>query len=121
MPKKIGVRSFTDEVAQQVTIQIEENDVPLAHAIFDPPELEQLIHQLAMERVKLKDEVAMELDPGTRLPTLVDPAWRVDSRNGMKALALRHPGLGWLSFGLPSHSAQELAQLLASPDPPPQG
>jgi hypothetical protein len=105
----------------KTAIQLEEDGVPLAHIILDPPELEQFIDQLQLARAALSDAVPSDLDIGTRLAVQIDPRWAVrhDPDRDMKVLALRHPGLGWMGFLLPLHEAEAMAKVLsqsASPD-----
>ena len=115
------VKSFVSEDRRTVTVLMEESGVALGHVIWEAPELEQFIGQLAEARARLADEVAAELDPGSRLVAIIDPAWRVPApHESGKVLCLRHPGLGWLGFLLPWLEAKKLALFLSSDDPPTQ-
>ena len=83
-----------------------------AWADVEAPELDGLIHLLVSARMQLADEVPHELEPGSRLPAIVDPAWRMppNQPNDRRLLALRHPGLGWNQFEFPIHEAKEIAK-----------
>lgn len=90
-----------------------QDDVPIAHVVLEAPELQEFIGTLAAARATLADKHAIALDPGTRLETQVDPSWRINTlADGSKALAIRHPGFGWLAFQLPKHEASAIAKLL---------
>ena len=116
MQNSIEVQTLLDEARAKATIQIVVNGEPLAHAIFDAPEFDELISGLAAVRAKMADEVPRSLDPGSRMAALVDPAWQHprETLPESKVLALRHPGLGWLTFQFPAHEAEAIARYLSS-------
>lgn len=95
-------------------MQMEDGPRPLAHMIFDAPGVEQVIQNLAQARMKLPEDVTPDLDPGARMEAIFDPRWRTDrlEEPPVAALALRHPGLGWVSFAFPAHEARALSQSL---------
>ena len=103
-----------------VTLEIHVRGEPLAHAIFEAPELEEFISGLAETRRQMAELVPADIDPGSRMVTLVDPAWQYprSPHESGKVLSLRHPGLGWLTFLFPWKEAVALAQYLASDHPP---
>ena len=109
------------EDKQTAVVEMREDGNPLAHMIFDAATLEDAIHKLAQARAELADEVPQSLDPGSRLSAIRFPAWRVpDTHNGPSgtmALALRHPGLGWLSFLLEEGRSREIGQALLDTPP----
>ena len=86
---------------------------------LDGPGLDWLIAQLAAARANLPEPVADEFDPTNPPMATDDPAWWVSDPDSQgSTLALRHPGLGWLSFRLPRNEAAELAGWLGgSPQP----
>lgn len=94
-------------------------DRRVGYCDLDSAEAEQLIEMLMDKRLELADEVAREIDPGTRLPVLVDPVWRAPGFRLDKGriLALRHPGLGWLSFCFPDKEAEKIAETLRTDFP----
>ncbi len=123
---KMQLKAFPDAQGEHVTIELWMDDKPLGHILLDGATLEDHIHKLAGHRSQLKEEVPRELDPGSRLEALVDPVWRIPgqpSEHG-RVLALRHPGLGWLSFVFPEKEAAAIAEWLTrdmpqKPAPPP--
>jgi hypothetical protein len=105
------LRVLTNEARTETTLELWMNGEPLGHINLATPELEQVIHQLAGHRAMHADEVPRDLDPGARLNAVVDPVWRVAGHRTPQGrlLALRHPGLGWLSFVIPDHEAWAIA------------
>jgi hypothetical protein len=86
-----------------------------AWADVEAPELDSLIHLLLSARAQLLHEVPRVLDHGSRLPTIVDPAWQAPTEfpEGYRAVALRHPGSGWTMFEFPDREARAIAKALA--------
>lgn len=111
---RMMVKVWADEPREHVVVQTEEDGKPLAHVYFDGATAEQHAHNVAKWRALLKDEVARDLDPGSRLEAIVDPVWRVSGHRVPEGriLSLRHPGFGWLSFVLPDKEAAALAEWL---------
>jgi hypothetical protein len=111
---RMTLKCRVDEPAQEVILQTEMEDKPLAHVRLDAPSVDQLIQDLGKHRATLRDEVPRQLDPGSRLQGIYDPAWRVpsDSHPAGRIIAFRHPGLGWLSFVLPENEAAAIADWL---------
>jgi hypothetical protein len=121
MPPNVSLNTFLSEDRQRATLEIHADGTPLAHAIFDPPEFEQLIETLAALRAGMVDEVPREIDPGSRLAAIVDPVWReLPDHDDGKVLSLRHPGFGWLTFLIPWHEATHIAQQLGRPNSSPK-
>lgn len=113
---KMELRAAADKARECVSVELWMNDAPLGHIQLDAGSLESFIHDLGKHRAALADEVSAEIDPGSRLESIVDPAWRTFDQHSQQelgvALSLRHPGLGWLSFLLPHKSAALLGQWL---------
>jgi hypothetical protein len=112
--KKMTLRTVHHPDRDSIAVEIVENDEALAHAFLEPVELDQFIAVLAAYRAELNDRVAAELEPNSRLATIVDPAWKTRPHENGRLLALRHPGLGWLSFLLPEEEAAKLGGLLTA-------
>jgi hypothetical protein len=108
------IKSWPDDKRKHVVIQIEEEGKPLAHIFLDSATLETHIHDLAKDRALLKEEVPRDLDPGSRLATVVDPIWHIPGQHpaGLKVLVLRHSGFGWVSFAFPHNDARAIAESL---------
>lgn len=123
MQKQIGISIQVSDDGQKVNISIVEENKPLAHAILESVELEELIEGLSAARSKMADPVPNEIEPSGITKAIDDPAWRTRlPKNAPKPgvlLLLRHPGLGWLSAFFPPHEAanlgQSLVQLAATP------
>lgn len=77
-------------------------------------ELSDLIHMLVSARMVMADAVPAGLDPGARVPTVGNPAWRTTRNPTTNAvlLALRHPGHGWTGFEFPEPEARALLEWL---------
>lgn len=109
------------EDRQSVVLEMHEDGKLLAHMLFDGASTELLIENLAKARSALLEEVPQMLDPGARLTPLVSPAWRVPDTHtgpsGTVLLALRHPGLGWVSFLLEEARSREIGQALVDTAP----
>lgn len=88
---------------------------------LEAPELDQFIRQLAQCRATLSEQVAEALEPNARLKAVFHPNANVSPIEQGRLLALRHPGLGWVSFVFSDDEARRLAELLAEGVPPPPG
>ena len=86
---------------QRVTVALMMDDQPLGFADVESSELEELIALLATRRAEMADQVAAEIEPGARLTAIIDPLWRAKTESHGTPdgvlLALRHPGLGWIT------------------------
>jgi hypothetical protein len=104
----------TSQDREHVVMQLEEDGKPLGHILFDGATAEKHIHDVGSHRANLKEQVTPDLDPGSRLLAVVDPAWRVPGERhpAGRILCFRHPGLGWLSFVLPDKEAASIAEWL---------
>jgi hypothetical protein len=113
-PMRLDVHISPDR--RTATIVLRMQDEPLGHMILDAAGIELLIKNLAEARAAMDEPVAREIAPGTELPSILDPAWRTRTPPHPSVpgplLALRHPGLGWVSFILPDHEARSLGQWL---------
>lgn len=113
----ISVRTFVSTDKATVSMEIWDGETALAHAVLHPSELSSLIQQLGDARSVLSELVAPELDPGSRIATVIDPVWRIEATPpgySGAALNLRHPGFGWLGFLFPPNDAAKLATWLGS-------
>lgn len=126
MEGKMHVITWLDEKQQHVGIQINEGEKAWGHITLEAPELSGFIEKLGMQRAKLSDQVASEVERGWRFQLTADPAWAVVDQQpelppNAATLLLRHPGYGWLAFGLPQHEAKAMGEALvrsASGQPP---
>lgn len=102
---------------QHAQLQINEGPRAWAHVTLELPEFIAFVQGMGRLRQQFAEPVAAELDAGSRVEAVVDPAWRVmDLTQGLPAgsatLLLRHPGFGWLGFALPQHEARALGEAL---------
>lgn len=99
-----------------VTITMLIDDKAVGSVAYDAATLEDNIHMLATARAGMTEPVTPELEVGMRLEAVADPRWRTEAYPpaGGSMLALRHPGLGWVSFLLPPHEARALAASLVA-------
>jgi hypothetical protein len=112
---KIELAARTDSDRQHVLLELRLEGKPFGQISLSGSDAEQHIHMIAKHRAKLSDRVSRDLDPGSRLDAIYDPIWRTPTHRAAThglLLALRHPGLGWLSFLLPHHEAAALGQWL---------
>ena len=108
---------------EHVLVELWNEDKPLGHILLGPSEAESHCQLVAKNRANLTDEVSRELDPNSRLQAIYDPIWRSPEKHSHDAhgvaLALRHPGLGWLTFLLPYKEAEGLGRWLMDHSKPP--
>lgn len=90
--------SISEEGSQHLVLEMIVGGEPQAHARLWGGEIENFIHQIGNTRAKLSDTVPLDIDPGSRISTVIDPVWRAKEVPDGAVLALRHPGLGWLGF-----------------------
>lgn len=113
MPR-MTLRTALAENSRTATIQLDMDNEALGHIHLDAAELENFIHRLAKLRCEMLEPVPPQLDAGSRLECYVTEAWRIPPDvSGIRTLALRHPGLGWLGFGMSKQMAQAIAEWLA--------
>ncbi len=125
--KRMELRVRLNEARTEATIELCIEGKPLGQIHLPAAELEGFIHQLASHRWRMAEEVPPELDPGVRLEAVPDAAWQTPEKwkklpsGGAegKMLALRHPGLGWLTFLFSDKEAQRIAEYLAGKSPKP--
>jgi hypothetical protein len=103
---------FAADEDETLVIQLERDDEVLGEVVLDGAAAEDHIDHVSRVRSQLADEVPQKLDPGSRLELLVGPNVAVQQTEGGVALAIRHPGLGWLGFLLSPEQARGLAEAL---------
>lgn len=99
----------------QINLTLKQDGAPLGWIGLSAADMDALIERLATARAAMADAVPASLDPGSRIQSIADPAWqtpRSQPPTGF-ALALRHPGLGWISFLFPAGSAQGLMESIS--------
>jgi hypothetical protein len=80
-------------------------------------QLDNLIAKLSRVRSEMDPSVPLDLPIGISIDPIRDPAWYAppaESTPGSAVLVLRHPGLGWIAFGMPKQSAFEMGYYLAA-------
>jgi hypothetical protein len=113
------IRALPDAALDHVMIELPRNGEPLGHIILDPATAEKHARDIASARAALNEPVTPSLDPGSRLETIIDPAWHISGRRTSlgRLLAIRHPGLGWLAFTIPEAEAAAIAEWLTKDIP----
>ncbi|CUK14606.1 hypothetical protein RUE5091_03773 [Ruegeria denitrificans] len=98
-------------------IELKKDKQSLGLMLLDAAEVESWIRNLASLRAQMTEQVAPALDPSFRIEGPFDPAWRIpkDPQDGVRLLALRHPGLGWVAYGLPVKEAKKIGCWLSKP------
>lgn len=96
-----------------VEIALESGGEVVGRAELDAAGAEAHVRQVAEQRAGLAEPVPQGLAVGAPLEGVFDPVWHVqDAPDGVVILALRHPGLGWLSFALPPEEVQPLTEAI---------
>lgn len=111
-PPRMSLVVFPSDEDETLIIQLERDDEVLGEVELDGAAAEDHIEHVSRVRSQLADEVPEKLDPGSRLELLVAPNVAVQETDGGVALAVRHPGLGWLGFLLSVEQARSLAAAL---------
>ena len=114
----LGLQLSPDNMT--LTISTNQDGRQLAYVIATAPDVEKLIQRLAVFRRRMIPEVSRTLQDGT-LEGENDPLWAIPTHPSApdKVLAIRHFGMGWLSFFFPPNSARQLAHtLLGRPSSP---
>ena len=115
---RMALNTSLDSSREHVVIELSMDGKPLGYVELDGASVEKHIHDLAQHRANLIDPVTPTLETGSRLEAIVDPRWRVPKpiEQG-RVLALRHPGVGWLSFVFPDKEARAIAEWLTKESP----
>lgn len=79
-------------------------------ATLSTEQLEQLILQAGIERLKRTPEFPLEAPK--QVQAFPDPAWLITGHLQGAALNIRHPGYGWLAFMIPPHEAIKMRDTL---------
>jgi hypothetical protein len=111
-PPRMSLAVFPTDDEETLVIQLERDDEVLGEVVLDGAAAEDHIEHVSRVRSQLGDEVPEKLDPGSRLELLVGPNVAVQQTENGVALAIRHPGLGWLGFLLSADQARGLAEAL---------
>lgn len=117
MAGNMQISSGFDAEKQHVVLQINEGHKAWAHITLELPEFIEFIRSLANLRAMFAEQVPTDVEPGSRLDAVVNPAWMVMVDNpglpkDAALLLLRHPGFGWLSFALPENERKAMGQAL---------
>jgi hypothetical protein len=113
--QKIQYRVALSDDRQTVRIETAVDGELTSSGASEACEISGLINLLMANRAKMADEVARDLDPGSIIPEITDPIWKSQRQaDGSVAIAVRHPGFGWLSLLLPKASAEHLSRSIAS-------
>lgn len=101
------------EDGRHLAIRLEQDGETLGEVRLDAAAAEQHVQQVAEQRAGLADEVPAKLKSGSPLTATFDPVWQVQgAEGGVVIMALRHPGLGWLSFALPPEEVEPFTNAL---------
>lgn len=114
MPMRLDCILSSDRNQAILTLMM--GDDALGRINLETADLEDLIHRMALTRAAMVEPIPDELEPHARLNTVLDPPWKINiprshPEDGV-LLAIRHPGLGWLTNQFSFHEAQRLGQSL---------
>ena len=114
--RPMALKVLLAEDGEGAMLEMHHHGKPLGHMTLDAVGLDHLIAVLAGVRARMHPQVPSEIASDTQLNAIIDPAWRTWSLYhpavAGPALALRHPGFGWLSFVIPHQEALSLGQWL---------
>lgn len=94
-----------------IVIRISEPEGEIGAWQMEAPELDQHIRALANFRALLIEPVTPDLDEGARIEdAIMDPRIKLSGRLSDQRLlvAYRHPGFGWLGFGMRREAVEAL-------------
>jgi hypothetical protein len=80
-------------------------------------ELDNLIAKLSRVRSEMDPSVPLDPPIGNSIEAIREPAWYAppaESTPGSAVLILRHPGFGWIAFGMPKKTAFDTGYYLAA-------
>ena len=109
---RLDFRIGLSEDASTLVIEISVAGKVVGFAPLSASEADDLIAKLASNRAGMSERVPSDLDPGSRIASVVNPAWRIAPGPEGRALALRHPGYGWLGYFLPEAEARNMGRVL---------
>ena len=105
------------EDGDEVYLAMTDEDGVGVEGVLDAADLDDLIQRLGIVRSAMSDKVPERLEPSARVAAIRDPAWWCQPRTEDCAVCFRHPGFGWLAFGLPWREAKKLAEWLVKGPP----
>lgn len=85
-------------------------ETPTCHINLPPDVVSQVIDRLADYRAAMTPPIGGDRPPAGPVKAVLDPKWWVQPEpltEGM-AIALLHPGLGWISFVIPPAELEKL-------------
>jgi hypothetical protein len=105
------------EDGRDAYLAMTDEDGTAVEGMLDAADIDDIIQRLGQLRAAMADAVADRLEPSARVAAIKDPAWWCQPRADDTAVCFRHPGFGWLAFGLPHHEAKKLAEWLVKEPP----
>ncbi|WP_175716259.1 hypothetical protein [Burkholderia anthina] len=108
MTRPMKIEMINEYGKQAVLVSIEQSS-----ALLDPEDIDAVIQYLSLLRAQMQPAIPDEPSRDEKYVMELDPCWYTERPllyDGA-VLFMRHTGLGWTSFALPTHS---LKQLLAS-------
>jgi len=105
MTGAMSIERINEHVAQAVRIAIDHHAV-----LLKADELDALLEHLSVIRANMHPEVSRVPSPTHQYVVEFDPCWLAEKHplyDGT-VLFLRHAGLGWTGFALPTHSLKQL-------------
>ncbi len=114
---KVSMAFSADADKSRVKIDILEDGTAKASIVATAPQLDALIAALVGIRARILPEVAHEAPGVAALRGPLDPRYATYDIPVLpgRMLAVRHSGLGWLSFIFPEKEAQSIAGALQKP------
>jgi hypothetical protein len=84
------------------------------HVVLEAEEVDAVIERLALIRASMRPEIPREPSRSHQYVIEMDPCWHSEKHPLYEGavLFLRHSGLGWAGFALPTHSLVTLKDAL---------
>ena len=103
-------------ISSAVELTIELADGTVGKVNLRATDVDHLISVLARIRLTMSPEMGRSLPESADTELVIDPLWALRTPHSVKdkILMLRHPGLGWAMFLLPTAEANRLGQALLS-------
>lgn len=105
----MSIELINEYGANAVRFAIEENSV-----LLEPQELDAVIERLALLRAAMRPEIPKEPSRTHQYVIEMDPCWHTEKHPLYEGAVvfMRHSGLGWAGFALPTQSLSKLSEAL---------
>ncbi|MBC8751742.1 hypothetical protein OKW43_008379 [Paraburkholderia sp. WC7.3g] len=109
MPQAMSLEVVNEHGKPAVRMGIEN-----AAVLLDAEDIDGVIHRLSYLRAGMRPDIPLQPSPQQQFVLEMDPCWHTEKHplyDGA-VLILRHSGLGWTGFALPTHSLAQLREAI---------